>query len=270
MIDNVSFRAGVAALFLFSALAAWADPVEDFYRGKQIEFIAAGDAGTAQDVWARILARHMPKYIPGHPRIIVKNMPGSGHIRAAGYLFNIAPQDGTTIGTFSGTIITGYVFKLAGITFEVTRFNWLGSLDKTKRVCLARPDAAVKKATDLFEREMIVGGTGPTGGISGPPTLLRKLLGMRFRLVDGYPSQQAIFLAMERGEVDGLCSLLAGIESQRPNWIAEGKFRLLLNMEKEPLPGAEAPTVSTSSRRPRSKGEFSNFMERAWNSGGRS
>jgi tripartite-type tricarboxylate transporter receptor subunit TctC len=231
---------GLAAL---ASAAAHADPVADFYKGKQIEFIAAGEIATSQDLWARLLARYMPNYIPGHPGMVVKNIPGSGHIRAGNYLFNVAPRDGTTIGTFSATIITGYIMKVPGITYDVTRFNWLGSPDKSNRICVARAGASVQKAADLFERELIVGGTGATGGISGPPTLLRRLLGMRFRLVEGYPGPQSIYIAMERGELDGLCSQLSGIESTRPNWIAEGKLKLLFNMERDRLPGYDAPTA---------------------------
>jgi tripartite-type tricarboxylate transporter receptor subunit TctC len=222
---------------------AVADPVADFYKGKQIEFIAAGEAATTQDMWARMLARIMPKYIPGNPTLVVKNVPGSGHIKAASYLFNVAPRDGTTIGTFSATIITGYILKLPGITFDVTKFNWLGSPDTSNRVCVARNGAGVQTAADLFKRELIVGGTGSTGGISGPPTLLSRLLGMRFRLVEGYPGPQSIYIAMERNELDGLCSQLSGIESAHPGWIAQGKLKLLFNMEKDRIAGSDAPTV---------------------------
>ena len=222
---------------------AKADPVADFYKGKQIQFIAAGEAGTTQDTWTRLLAQYMPAFIPGHPTMVVENMPGSAHIKAAGYLFNIAPKDGTTIGVFSATIVTGYFLKLQGITFDVTKFNWLGSPQKSSRVCVAKAGAPVQTAKDLFDHDLIVGGTGATGGVSGPPTLLKGLLGMRFKLVEGYPGPEDVFLAIERGELEGLCNLLSGIEHARPGAIAQGKLKLLFNMEKDPLPGTNAPTV---------------------------
>jgi tripartite-type tricarboxylate transporter receptor subunit TctC len=240
---RLELGAALVALAIAGCDAARADAVADFYKGRRIDMIAAGEAGTTQDTWARLLARYMPALIPGRPAMVVRNMPGSGHIKAAGYLFNLAPQDGTTVGTFSATIVTGYILKLPGIVFDVTKFNWLGSPDKSNRICVAKPGAAVQRAHDLFERDLIVGGTGATGGVSGPPTLLRGLLGMRFKLVEGYPSPSEVLLAMERGELDGICNLLSGVENARPNWISEGRLKVLFNMEKEPLVGIDAPSV---------------------------
>jgi tripartite-type tricarboxylate transporter receptor subunit TctC len=237
------FAHALVASILAGSSCAWADSVADFYKGKTIQFIAAGEAGTTQDTWTRLLAQYMPAFIPGHPAMIVENMPGSGHIKAAGYLFNIAPKDGTTIGVFSATIVTGYFLKLPGIVFDVTKFNRLGSPQKSSRICVAKTGASVQTAKDLFERDLIVGGTGATGGVSGPPTLLKGLLGMRFKLVEGYPGPEDVLLAMERGELDGMCNMLSGVEHARPNWIAQGKLKVLFNMEKERLLGIDAPTV---------------------------
>ena len=234
---------GLMAAAISTARPTAAQSVADFYKGKQIEFIAAGDPGTTQDVWSRILARHMPRHLPGAPTFVVKNIPGSGHIKAADYLFNIAAKDGTAIGTFSNSIVSGYVMKLPGITFDATKFLWLGSPDLSNRGCVAREGAAVQKAEDLFSRELIVGGTGATGGISATPTLLRGLLGMRFKLVEGYPGPGEVFLAMDRGELDGICNTLSGVEVSRPGQMAQGKLKLLLNLEPEPVPGLDAPSI---------------------------
>lgn len=235
--------AGIAICAGFVGQASAADAVGEFYKGKQVEFIAAGEAGTTQDTWARIFARHLPKHLAGSPNFFVKNIPGSGHIKAADYLIHLAPKDGTTIGTFSNSIISGYVTKLPGFTFDTTKFLFLGSPLSSNRGCVAKAGVAVQKGEDLFSHDLIVGGTGATGGISSTPTLLSGLLGMRFKLVEGYPGPGQVFLAIERGELEGICNTTAGIETSRPGWLKEGKLKMLFNMEKEPLPGSDAPTI---------------------------
>lgn len=234
---------GLTAASMVATAPAMAQSVADFYKGKQIEFIAAGDAGTTQDTWSRLLARHMPKHLPGAPTFVVKNIPGSGHIKAADYLFNQASKEGLAIGTFSNSIVSGYVMKLPGINFDVTKFIWLGSPDLSSRVCVARDGATVKKPEDLFAHDLIVGGTGATGGISATPVLLRGLLGMRFKVIEGYPGPGEVFLAMDRGELDGICNTLSGVEVSRPGQLTQGKLKLLFNLEPEPIPGFDAPSV---------------------------
>jgi tripartite-type tricarboxylate transporter receptor subunit TctC len=233
---------GAAACVAFGAAPASAQGADDFFKGRQIEFISAGEAGTTFDTWSRLLARYMPKYIPGAPNIIVRNMPGSGHIKAAGYIFEIAPKDGTTIGTFSNSIVSGHILKLPGLEFDSTSFSWIGSPVSSSRICVAMQGARVQKAEDLFETEFDVGGTGATGGISGTPTLLGRLLGMKFKVIEGYKGPVEILLAMERRELDGICSTIETF-ANRPGELESGKLKLLFNMEREPLPGFNAPTI---------------------------
>ena len=222
---------------------ARADAVEDFYKGKTIEFIVATEAATVYDVWARLLAKYMPRYIAGNPGFAVKNMPGGGHIIATNYLFNNAPQDGTSIGTFSRNIPTSALLKKGAIKFDVTKFQWLGSTDMPSRICVANAGVAVQKGEDLFKSELIVGGNGPGSSVSTTPNLLAGLLGMKFKVVEGYKGAPEVFLAMERGEVQGICQTLTGVENERPDWIKNGRLKVLFNMEKNPIPGLDAPTV---------------------------
>ena len=237
-------KAGMGILVASAAVSpASAQSVADFYKGKQIEFIIATTPGGSYDQWTRLLARHMSKYIPGNPTFVPKNMPGSGHIKAASYMFSLAAKDGTSIATFTNSIISGYVLKAPGIDFDVTKFNWLGSPDMSNRGCVASAGVAVQKAEDLFDHDLVVGGTGPTSSQSQTPLLLQRMLGMRFKLVDGYPGADQVFLHMERGEVDGICTIMPAIEAGRPGAIAEGKLKVLFNMEKDPLPGINAPSI---------------------------
>lgn len=238
-----------AILFsVFSILAplgssAAAQSVADFYRGKQVELIIATENGSIYDVWARIMARHLPKHLPGNPAFIPKNMPGAGHIRAASYSFNAAPQDGSSIVTFSHNIPASYMMRNPGIKFDVSKFHWLGSPDLPGRMCVARPTAKVQKASELFETELLVAGAGASGGISQTPKLLSGLLGMKFKLIEGYKGSNDALIAVERGEVDGLCSTIEGIEGARDSWIAEGKLRPLFNLERKPIPRLNAPSI---------------------------
>jgi tripartite-type tricarboxylate transporter receptor subunit TctC len=238
-------RGSLASAALLAALAApaAAQPVADFYRGKQIEFIVATETGTIYDTWARIMARHWPKHIPGNPTLVVKNMPGAGHIRAAGYSFNVAPKDGTSIITFSHNIPASFVMGSATITFDVAKFQWLGSPDLPGRMCVVRPQARVQKGADLFEHELVVAGAGATAAISQTPKLLHGLLGMKFKLVEGYKGSSEAILAVERGEVEGLCSTIEGIMGARPGWVEDGRLKVLFNMERKPVPELHAPTI---------------------------
>lgn len=223
--------------------AAHAASVDEFYKGKTIEFIVATEAATVYDVWARLLAKYMPRYIPGNPNFAVKNMPGGGHIVATNYLFNTAAQDGTAIGTFSRNIPTSAILGKGAIKFDVTKFQWLGSTDMPSRICVAKAGAAVQKGEDLFNSELIVGGNGPGNSVSTTPNLLAGLLGMKFKVVEGYKGAPEVFLAIERGEVHGICQTLTGIENERPDWIKSGRLKVLFNMEKNPIPGIDAPTI---------------------------
>ena len=223
--------------------AGLADPVEDFYKGKQIRAIVGLDAGSDYDVWMRLATRHWGKFIPGHPTFVVSNMPGAGQIVATNYIANIAEKDGTVIGTTERNLPYQLLLGDPNIHFDPVKLNWIGSPENTNRVCAAIAGVPVQKASDLFDKELIVGGGGSGSSISNTPILLNKLLGMKFKLVEGYNTSQNIFLAMERGEAQGLCQTLAGLKSTRPGWIEQGKLKLLFSMERESIPELGIPTI---------------------------
>jgi tripartite-type tricarboxylate transporter receptor subunit TctC len=257
--------AACSILLLAAAAApAEAQPVAEFYKGKQVEFIVAAEAGSIYDTWARLLARHMPKYMPGNPSFVPKNMPGGGHIRAAGYSFNAAPKDGTSIITFSHNIPASYVLKNTAINFDVGKFQWLGSPDRPARICVARPGAKVQKAADLLDHELVVAGAGAGGGVTQTPRLVSALLGFKIKVVEGYKGAGDAMLAVERGEVDGMCATLEGVENERPGWIAAGKLKPLFNVERRPIPGLGAPSLfdfTTTEEQRQILGFYSSTME---------
>ena len=237
-----AIAAAVSALVALSPPAP-ANPVEDFYRGKQIRFIISSATGGDYDQWSRIIARHLGKHIPGNPTIIPQNMPGAGQIIATNHLFNQAAQDGTVIGMIGRNLPNDALIKKEGVRFDPIKFNWLGSPELTNRVCAAIQGAPVQKAQDLFQHELLVGGAGAGTAVSNTPVLLARLLGMKFKLVEGYGNSQAVLLAMERGEVQGICQSLSSLRGSRPDWFESGKLKVLFNTERQPVPGLNAPSV---------------------------
>ena len=221
---------------------AAAQSVEEFYRGKQIDVIIGSTSGGAYDMWGRLLSRHMGRFIPGRPILMPRNMPGAGTMTAANHIFNQAPRDGTVLGLVSRNMPTQDVLGHQSVRFKTAEFNWIGSPEMTKRICVTVDGAKVQKAEDLFSAELIVGGVAGTA-ITTTPTLLDKLLGMKFKVVNGYPGGTEVFHAMEKREVDGICQTWAAVEGAHPGWIKQGKIKVLFNLEAEPLASLGAPSI---------------------------
>ena len=223
---------------------------EDFYRGRQIKAVVSTAAGGDYDNWIRLLTRHWVKHIPGAPLFVIQNMPGAGGIIAANSFYHTAPRDGSAIAMIGRNLPFQALMKEEGIRFDPLKFKWIGSPEITSRVCVAMDDAPVKKAEDLFTTELIVGGAGAGTAVTTTPRVLAALLGMRFRIVEGYGSASNVQLAMERGEVKGICQTVSSLRSWRPGWLESGKMRVLFNMERTPLPEFGAPSVLTFAKTP--------------------
>jgi tripartite-type tricarboxylate transporter receptor subunit TctC len=227
----------------FASVPAHTETVEEFYRGKQIKITVGFDAGTDYDQWARLIAHHLGDHLPGHPTFVVQNMGAAGGILMTNNLYNVAPRDGTVIGMIGRNLPYFALVHEKNAQFDPARFNWIGSPELTNRVCVSTDRAAVHKADDLFEHELVVGGSGAGSAVSTTPVLLSRLLGMKFRLVEGYPAPAAVMLAMDRGEVEGLCQSLVGILNGRPGFVEQGKWHILFNMERTPLRDLRAPSI---------------------------
>ena len=237
-------RVLTATAVLFAALPGKAQPIADLFKGgKQLRFVLGAAPGQDYDVWARLIGRHLSRHIAGAPTVVVQNMPGAGHMLATNWLYNVAPRDGTVWGMVSRNIPNAGLQGFAGVRYDPTRFNWIGSPELNNRGCFAMARARVKEANDLYEHELIVGGTGAGSTVTETPNLLRGLLGMKFKVVDGYAKPQDAVLAMERGEIDGLCQTVQSFRSARPDWIKSGATRLLFTLEREPVAGLDAPTI---------------------------
>jgi tripartite-type tricarboxylate transporter receptor subunit TctC len=215
------------ALALAPALAAAnTQAAADFYAGKQIELIVGSGSGGGYDTYARLLARHLGRYLPGHPTILVQNMPGAGGLRAANYLYNVAPKDGTSIGTFAhDLVLVGLLGRNPNIQFDSRKFIWLGSASSFTNdayLLIARPDAPVKSSAEARAPEgppLLVGASAQGGGTSDIATLMRDILGFNLKLIPGYPDSNAMFLAIDRGEIDARFTAISVLQLTRPQWL---------------------------------------------------
>ncbi|MDB5569609.1 MAG: efflux transporter protein [Hyphomicrobiales bacterium] len=222
--------AAASALFLAPQASAQ-DGVADFYKGKQITIFVGFAPGGGYDAYARLLAQHMGKYIPGAPSLVVKNMFGAAGELAASFVANAAPKDGTAIVAVAASQPLARIFIPANQrTYDPARQHYLGSAAKDTYVCLVRRDAPAQTASDLFEKELILGAGAPgSGSLSYMPNMEQNLLATKVKLVVGYKGSREIVASMEKGEVHGLCGLnLSSINSQFAHYLQSGFARILV------------------------------------------
>lgn len=243
----------LAAHVPITALPAKAETVEEFYRGKSIRVIVTTAVGGDYDVWSRLVTKHMAKYMPGKPGFVVQNMPGAGGFIAANNLYTQAPKDGSVIGMIGRQLPFQALMKEDGVRFDPLKFGYIGSPEVTNRVCVTTRGAAVQKGEDLFEKELVMGGAGAGTSVTALPTLLANLLGMKFRIVEGYGSAGAVVLAIERGEVQGICQTYSQLTTTKPDWFASGFMKVLFNIESKPIAGLDAPTIYQFTKTPEQK-----------------
>jgi tripartite-type tricarboxylate transporter receptor subunit TctC len=206
------------------------DSVAQFYRGKQISLIVGSSAGGGYDTYARLLARHLGKYIPGNPIIVPSNMPGAASNAAAAHIYNVAPKDGTVIGAVQTAAVLDPLFgDKARMKHDASKFIYLGSATIDYYVCVARADAPVKTFKGALNQELIVGASQPGTSTRDFPALLNHATGTKLRVVSGYPGTREITLAMEKGEVQGLCGFSwSSLSAQHPDWLKSGFLRVLV------------------------------------------
>ena len=221
---------GVAAqaVALLATAQAQADAVSDFYKGRQVNLVVGYGTGGGYDVYARLIARYLSKYVPGNPSIIVQNMPGAGSLRSVNYLYNAAPKDGSVIGTFSRDMPLLSIIGNTNARFDPLRFTWLGSSSSYGNdayLLFTRLDAPVKSIEDARRPDgppLVLGGTGEGASGNDVSTVLRDALGLNLKVVVGYPDSNALFLAVDRKEVDGRCVGLSSVQSSHPQWLRLG------------------------------------------------
>ena len=246
----------IALLFVALGLPASAPAqptVEGFYKGKQINLIVGYGPGGGYDVVARLLVRYLSRYVAGNPNIVVQNMPGAGSLRATNYLYSVAPKDGTTIGLFGSDMpLIGLIANNPNVQFDPRKFIWLGSSSSfagDAYILMVRPDAAVKSIAEARAsagRPLVLAGTGEGARDGDVPKILRDTLGLNLKQVLGYPDTPSIFLAVERGEVDGRTFDFSSVKSNRPQWLKPASgFHILLQFARRTR-HPELPEVPTA------------------------
>ena len=204
------------------------------FAGKTVTMYIGFGPGGGYDMWARVVAAHLGKHLPGNPTVTPENLQGGGSYRAAGFIYNVAPKDGTAIALIARDAALGPLTGEPGAQFDATRLSYLGTPAIETNVCIAFHTASVKTAHDLLEKELIVGDNGPGTGTHSYPLALNSILGTKFKLVGGYPSSATVFLAMERGEVQGICESLDSVNIRQPDWISSGKVSVLFQGGTKP------------------------------------
>jgi tripartite-type tricarboxylate transporter receptor subunit TctC len=224
---------------LAAAPAAAQDPIAEFYSSKSIRFVIGSLSGGGGDIYARLVGRYLGKHIPGNPAIVPTNMPAASGHGAAAYIYNVAPKDGTVIGSTTPGVITEPLWAGdAGrdkFKHDPTKLIHLGSAQAATYNCYVRSDAPAKTIQEAMTREVILGANAEGGSTRDAPVLLNNILGTKFRIVTGYPGTREILIAMERNEVHGLCGTgWDAFYSQRPDWVSKGFANVLV---QENLPG---------------------------------
>jgi len=201
--------------------------VEDFYRGRTVSVVVGFSTGSGYDLYARLLARHIGKHIPGNPSVIAQNMPGAGSLKAANYVFSVAPKDGSVIGTMSRSLPVEPL--LGDLQLDARRFTWLGNVTNNASLCATWHTNSVKTWADVLTKPFTLGGEGPGSDLDNFAIILRTMFGAKVKLVTGYPGGSEVNLAIERGELDGRCGWSwDSIKSTRPDWLRDRKLNLLV------------------------------------------
>jgi len=227
---NLLVALAAAALLTLPAARA-ADEASDFYRGKTITVIVGFGAGGGYDIYARLLAHHLGNHIAGAPNVVVQNMEGAGSVRAANYVYSVAPKDGTVIAAVNQNMPMYQMLGGAGAQFNAAQINWLGSMAYSNGTLYTWYQSGIRTLAEAKSREVLLGGVGTTSDSYIYPTLINGLLGTRFKVINGYAGTKEIHLALERGEVMGRGgNTWASLTTSNQDWVDQKKINLLVQI----------------------------------------
>jgi tripartite-type tricarboxylate transporter receptor subunit TctC len=236
--------------FVFCAVAAngFAAATDgDFYRGKIIRILVGFSAGGGFDTYARTLSRYMGKYIPGNPSIIVENMTGAGSLISANHVYRVAKPDGLTIGAFNGNQILGQLVGAQGINFDARKMEWMGAPGYNHDLCVLSQKIGIAGGEQWLAAKtpLKLGGSAPGTPTDDGPKILKEAIGLPMRLITGYKGTADIRVAVESGEVDGICGFSwASVRSTWRKAIESGQVIVVL--QNAPKAHTELPKVPLS------------------------
>src|SRR5215468_5813007 len=225
-----------ASLAAMSALPA---PAAEYYAGKTIDFIVGTPPGGGYDIYARAVARHMPRHIPGQPTMVVKNMPGAGSAKAAPFISMIAPKDGTSVAAIMPGAIMGPLLdeRADAALFDPTKVLYVGTANSGTRVCFTLKGSNITTFDDVLKQKAVFGGVSTNDSTQEYGYLHKRTLGAQYDVVSGYRGTPDIALAMERGEIDGVCGWdWSSVKAQKADWIRDDKINVVLQVRLDPHP----------------------------------
>ena len=246
---------------------ASAQSVAEFYKGKTIDLWVGYSPGGGYDIYARTIARHMGRHIPGNPEIVVKNRPGAGSLLLMNEVYNTLPKDGTAFATVGRGIPQAGLLGNDQAKFDPAKFTWIGSANNEVSICVAWHTSGVTKVEELFTKGLIVGGTGPDADTDAFPKVMNNLLGTKLRLITGYPGGNDVLLAMERGEVNGRCGYSwSSATVAKADWLKEKKMIVLAQMSTAKHPDIPNVPLITDLAKDQKTKDAMNFIfsRQAW------
>lgn len=230
----------VFAIWFTATFPAWPQSGGDAFKGKELRILVGYDVGGGYDIYARTVANHLARFIPGSPTVVVQNMPGADGLKVADYMYLQAPKDGTVIALTNRNIAVAPILGLVdanSIRYEAQKFYWIANLNSEVSVAVFRTDAGVSSVEDLKKKPIIVGSTGLTANNAVYPYVMNNLIGTQLKVVTGYPGTSAVVLALERGEVQGIGGWAwSSIMVQRPHWIRDKTIVTLLQLGIDKVP----------------------------------
>jgi tripartite-type tricarboxylate transporter receptor subunit TctC len=268
LLGGITPAIALALMSWFALASASADEVEDFYKGKSVTFLVSAPAGSLTDIVARNFAEHFQTHMAGHPHVVVKNLPGAAGLRAAPRLQQVEPKDGTVIGFLQRNNLYAPLIEGPKAGFDPRELQWVGSLEKVAYTIVAMNTAKVKRTEDLFTMQLILGATGFSNENRTLPAMLNDMIGTKFKIVTGYGARGDVYLAMERGEVEGWASTVAGLSvPDTKKMLDEGRLKVLLHLDfQSPAPFGNVPNLSSYMKKPEDK-ELYQFFTRSMEAG---
>ena len=235
---------GLAAFALGGVAVAQAQTPEQFYKGKTVDLTIGYPPGGSNDIYARILAQHLGKHIPGQPNVVARNLPGAGSFLAVNQMAATAPKDGTAIAIGAPTLALDEKLGTQGVRYKTAEFSWIGRISPLINIVMIWNTVPVKTHADTLKREVTMAGTGVGSTVSIYPTVMNNLFGTKYKLVMGYKGSNEAMLALERGEVEGHSTSWEALKGAHPNWYPEKKVSVPVQLALKPHP--ELPEVPTA------------------------
>jgi tripartite-type tricarboxylate transporter receptor subunit TctC len=233
-----------AALAACGTCSAQAQTVEQFYKGKTIDLAIGYPPGGSNDLYARLLAAHLGKHIPGNPQVVARNMPGAGSFLAVNWMTSVAPKDGTAIAIGAPTLAIDEKLGTQGVRYKTAQFHWLGRMTPLINIVMIRKSSPVHTIEDAMKTEVSLAGTGAGSTVAVYPTVMNNMFGTKFKLVMGYKGSNEAMLAVERGEVEGHSTAWEALKHAHPTWVKDGFVVLPVQFALKRI--AELPNVPTA------------------------